>query len=118
MTKADLVVVDGKGVGRLEGLRRARAQRVPGGACSTPCGKGRKVTIGGFGTFLVTKRAERGGRNPRTGKAHQDPRLSRAALQAEPLAQGRGAVSHPRGLLRLDSPPRACVESLERWEIV
>jgi DNA-binding protein HU-beta len=31
--------------------------------------KGRRVTIGGFGTFMVSRRAERNGRNPRTGKA-------------------------------------------------
>lgn len=29
--------------------------------------KGRKVTLGGFGTFLVRKRKARKGRNPRTG---------------------------------------------------
>ena len=31
--------------------------------------RGRRVTIGGFGTFLVSRRAARTGRNPRTGKA-------------------------------------------------
>lgn len=31
--------------------------------------KGRRVTIGGFGTFMVTRRAARSGRDPRTGKA-------------------------------------------------
>ena len=30
---------------------------------------GSTVTISGFGTFLVTRRAPRGGRHPRTGKA-------------------------------------------------
>jgi DNA-binding protein HU-beta len=30
---------------------------------------GGSVTISGFGTFVVTRRAPRGGRNPRTGKA-------------------------------------------------
>jgi DNA-binding protein HU-beta len=30
---------------------------------------GGTVTISGFGTFLVTRRAPRGGRHPRTGKA-------------------------------------------------
>ena len=30
--------------------------------------KGRRVTISGFGTFCVNKRAARNGRNPRTGK--------------------------------------------------
>lgn len=31
--------------------------------------RGKKVTISGFGTFVVAKRAERNGRNPRTGSA-------------------------------------------------
>ncbi|MFN8310925.1 MAG: HU family DNA-binding protein [Chitinophagales bacterium] len=31
-------------------------------------GKGQKVTLVGFGTFSVAKRAARTGRNPRTGK--------------------------------------------------
>ena len=31
------------------------------------------MTIGGFGTFLVGRRAERNGRNPRTGKAIKIP---------------------------------------------
>jgi len=30
---------------------------------------GGSVTISGFGTFVVTRRASRGGRDPRTGKA-------------------------------------------------
>jgi DNA-binding protein HU-beta len=29
--------------------------------------KGHKITIGGFGTFVVSRRAERSGRDPRTG---------------------------------------------------
>ena len=33
----------------------------------------RKVTIGGFGTFLLSRRAERNGRNPRTGRAIRIP---------------------------------------------
>jgi DNA-binding protein HU-beta len=49
--------------------------------------RGRKVTIGGFGTFLVSRRAERNGRNPRT----QDPGLPRATLQAEPHAEAFAA---------------------------
>jgi DNA-binding protein HU-beta len=35
--------------------------------------KGRRVTIGGFGTFVVARRAARNGRNPRTGKTIQIP---------------------------------------------
>ena len=35
--------------------------------------RGRRVTIGGFGTFMVSRRAERNGRNPRTGNAIRIP---------------------------------------------
>jgi len=34
---------------------------------------GRRVTIGGFGTFLLSRRSERNGRNPRTGNAIRIP---------------------------------------------
>ena len=36
-------------------------------AIKTSMRKGDPVTLVGFGTFYVTKRAARGGRNPRTG---------------------------------------------------
>jgi DNA-binding protein HU-beta len=39
------------------------------GAVRTALKKGGSVTITGFGTFAVTKRAARTGRNPRTGAA-------------------------------------------------
>ncbi len=35
--------------------------------------KGNKVTLVGFGTFLVSKRSARTGRNPQTGKAIKIP---------------------------------------------
>jgi len=35
--------------------------------------KGRRVTLGGFGTFMVSRRAERNGRDPRTGKTIKIP---------------------------------------------
>ena len=38
------------------------------GAVTTTLKKGGSVSLVGFGTFAVTKRAERTGRNPRTGK--------------------------------------------------
>jgi DNA-binding protein HU-beta len=37
-------------------------------AVTTTLGKGGKVTLVGFGTFSVSKRASRKGRNPRTNK--------------------------------------------------
>jgi len=39
------------------------------GAVKTSLKKGDSVTITGFGTFAVTKRKARAGRNPRTGAA-------------------------------------------------
>jgi DNA-binding protein HU-beta len=39
------------------------------GAVRTTLKKGGSVTVPGFGTFTVTKRAARTGRNPRTGAA-------------------------------------------------
>ncbi len=38
------------------------------GAVSTALSKGDKVSLIGFGTFSVAKRAARDGRNPQTGK--------------------------------------------------
>ena len=43
---------------------------------------GGSVTISGFGTFVVARRASRGGRHPRTGKAITIPSASRPALPA------------------------------------
>ncbi|HEY4788357.1 MAG TPA: HU family DNA-binding protein [Bacteroidales bacterium] len=42
-------------------------------ATSKTLKKGKKLTLVGFGTFSVVKRAARTGRNPRTGKALQIP---------------------------------------------
>ncbi|MBT7409283.1 MAG: HU family DNA-binding protein [Methylococcales bacterium] len=38
------------------------------GSISSALGEGEQVTLIGFGTFLVRERAERTGRNPRTGE--------------------------------------------------
>ncbi len=72
MTKADLVAAMAKDAGG----SKVAAERALDAFLSDICGalrKGRKVTIGGFGTFLVSRRAERSGRNPRTGKAIKIP---------------------------------------------
>ncbi len=47
--------------------------------------KGQKVTIPGFGTFSVVKRAARKGRNPRTGEA-----LKIKASKAPKFTAGKG----------------------------
>jgi nucleoid DNA-binding protein len=47
--------------------------------------KGQKVTLPGFGTFSVVKRAARKGRNPRTGEA-----LKIKASKAPKFTAGKG----------------------------
>ena len=44
--------------------------------------KGDKVTVTGFGTFVVRKRASRKGRNPQTGVAMQIPATKTPAFIA------------------------------------
>ena len=46
-----------------------RALEATIGAVRTTLKKGGTVALGGFGTFAVTQRAARAGRNPRTGAA-------------------------------------------------
>lgn len=55
---------------------------------------GGKVTLTGFGTFTVTERAERTGRNPQTGQpmripAHKAVKFSAGSELKETVAQGR-----------------------------
>lgn len=47
--------------------------------------KGDKVTLVGFGTFTVTKRKARKGRNPRTGEA-----IKIAASKSPKFSAGKG----------------------------
>ena len=72
MTKADLVAAMAKASGgsKVSGERALNAF-LDGVFDSLK--KGQRVTIGGFGTFIVSRRAERNGRNPRTGKAIKIP---------------------------------------------
>ena len=42
-------------------------------AVSTALSGGDKITLVGFGTFIVSERAEREGRNPRTGERIKIP---------------------------------------------
>jgi DNA-binding protein HU-beta len=46
-----------------------RALEAALGGIQSTLKKGRSVSLVGFGTFSVTKRAARSGRNPRTGEA-------------------------------------------------
>ena len=55
------------------------------GAITKALKKGNKVTLIGFGTFSVTKRAARNGRNPQTGKE-----IKIAARKAPKFTPGKG----------------------------
>jgi DNA-binding protein HU-beta len=68
MTKADLVAA----MAKASGGSKVAAERALNSIIEDvfdALKKGRRVTIGGFGTFMVSRRAARNGRNPRTGKA-------------------------------------------------
>jgi DNA-binding protein HU-beta len=68
MTKADLVAVMAKATGGSKtSAERAMTAFVLGVIESLR--RGKSVTISGFGTFVVTRRAARNGRDPRTGTA-------------------------------------------------
>ena len=67
MTKADLI----KKVAKKTGASQAMTGRVIDTALNEVrllLGKGDSISFTGFGSFMVTKRAKRKGRNPRTGK--------------------------------------------------
>ena len=67
MTKAELIdaVADGADVSKAAAGRAVDAFT---GAIVKSLKKGKKVTLVGFGTFSVSKRKARKGRNPRTGE--------------------------------------------------
>jgi DNA-binding protein HU-beta len=72
MTKADLI---GK-VATKAGLTKAEAAKALDStveAIKEALKKGEKVTLVGFGSFYVTKRKARKGRNPRTGQEIKIP---------------------------------------------
>lgn len=67
MNKSELIEV----IARQAEISKAAAGRsleAVIGAVKTSLKKGDSVTISGFGTFAVTKRKARTGRNPRTGE--------------------------------------------------
>ncbi len=68
MNKAELVEV----VAKTADISKASAEKALDGALNgikSALKKGGSVTLVGFGTFRVAKRAARTGRNPRTGEA-------------------------------------------------
>ncbi len=72
MNKADLV----KRMAEIAGTTKANAEKLLDAfmqAVQEAISKGDKVVLVGFGTFQVVKRAERTGRNPRTGEPLKIP---------------------------------------------
>ena len=66
MNKGQLVEVVAKALGSKSAAEKAINSTLK--AVSDALKKGDKVTLVGFGTFSVAKRAARTGRNPQTGK--------------------------------------------------
>lgn len=80
MTKGELIEKVASGA-RLSKADAARAIGATIGSITSALKKGQSVTLVGFGTFKVSKRKARKGRNPRTGevitiKAAKVPRFS------------------------------------------
>ena len=72
MTKAELVAAMAKASGESK-VSAERALNAFLDGVFDSLKKGRRVTIGGFGTFMVSRRAARNGRNPRTCKVIRIP---------------------------------------------
>ncbi len=67
MNKSELV----EGMASASGISKAAAEKALNGmldSITSALSEGDKVTLVGFGTFSVAKRAARTGRNPQTGK--------------------------------------------------
>lgn len=67
MTKAELVAIMAKASGGSKTSAERAFHAFLTGILES-LRKGRRVTVSGFGTFVVARRAARNGRNPRTGK--------------------------------------------------
>ena len=72
MTKTELIdkIASGAGLSKADASRALDATL---DAVKASLKKGQKVTLVGFGTFAVTKRKARKGRNPRTGQVINIP---------------------------------------------
>src|SRR5256885_2496196 len=98
MTKADLVAA----MAKASGGSKVSAERALDSfyvSVFDALKRGRRVTIGGFGTFMVSKRAERNGRNPRTGKGIRIP--APRVPRFQPRRYLKTAVLSPRVFTRV-----------------
>ena len=94
MTKAELI----ESVASKVDLPRAIAERAVNtmfDEMTAALKQGDKVNISGFGTFSVSTRKARTGRNPKTGREHRDRRLARGEVQTRQDAQGRSQQRKP-----------------------
>lgn len=74
MTKAELIEKIAGGAG-LSKAQASRALEATLDAIKAALKKGQKVTLVGFGTFSVSKRKARKGRNPQTGEEIKIPAM-------------------------------------------
>jgi DNA-binding protein HU-beta len=72
MTKAELVAIMAKTAGGSKTAAEKAMNAMVSGIVES-LRRGRRVTISGFGTFVVARRAARNGRDPRTGKEIKIP---------------------------------------------
>lgn len=72
MTKAELVTKMAKGSGMTKKAAEIALESTLK-SIRDSLKKGKKVTLVGFGTFSVARRAARNGRNPQTGRAIRIP---------------------------------------------
>ena len=68
MTKAEIIAIMAKHAGGSKTSADRAMQAFLGGIIES-LRRGKPVTISGFGTFVVARRAARNGHDPRTGKA-------------------------------------------------
>lgn len=81
MNKADLVVL----IAEKARIRKAAAERAINtfiGAIRETLARGEKFTISGFGSFSVSRRKARKGRNPKTGQEIMIPRTETIRFKA------------------------------------
>jgi DNA-binding protein HU-beta len=87
MTKADLISTVAKEA-RIPKIAAEKAVNSFTGAVTKVLKKGDKLTLTGFGTFSVTKRRARAGRNPQTGKEIKIPATRVAKFKAGNVLRG------------------------------
>jgi DNA-binding protein HU-beta len=84
MTKAELVTA----IGKEANISKASAEKALNsftGVVTKALKKGDRLSLPGFGTFSVTKRKARVGRNPQTGKEIKIPAAKVAKFKAGSL---------------------------------